>query len=103
MADQGWLALELPESEGGLEMGMVEVAVLCEQIGKRLVAAPFLSTILALGALSQPEARAIVATPTVMASCDKSEGTAVGCLAFDPAGRRLTVSEGRRAKRRVLA
>ena len=56
MADQGWLALELPESEGGLELGMVEIAVLCEQIGRRLVAAPFLSTILALGALSQPEA-----------------------------------------------
>ena len=37
MADQGWLALELPESEGGLGLGMVEVAVLCEQIGRRLV------------------------------------------------------------------
>ena len=62
MADQGWLALELPESEGGLDLGMVEIAVLCEQIGRRLVAAPFLSTILALGALSQPEARAVEAT-----------------------------------------
>ena len=50
MADQGWLALEVPEDEGGLGLGMVEVAVLCEEIGRRLVAAPFLSSVLALGA-----------------------------------------------------
>ena len=41
MADQGWLALELAEDDGGLGLGMVEVAVLCEQIGRRLVAAPY--------------------------------------------------------------
>ena len=51
MAEQGWLAIELPEDEGGLGLGMVELAVLCEEIGRRLVAAPFLPTIVALGAL----------------------------------------------------
>ena len=45
MADQGWLAIELPEDDGGLGLGMVELAVLCEEIGRRLVAAPFLPTI----------------------------------------------------------
>ena len=58
MADQGWLAIEVPEDEGGLGLGMVEVAVLCEEIGRRLVAAPFLPSVLALGALSGAEARA---------------------------------------------
>ena len=58
MADQGWLAIELPEDEGGLGLGMVEVAVLCEEIGRRLVAAPFLPSVVALGALCGPEARA---------------------------------------------
>ncbi|HEY1828251.1 MAG TPA: acyl-CoA dehydrogenase family protein [Acidimicrobiales bacterium] len=57
MADQGWLALEVPEDEGGLGLGMVEVAVLCEEIGRHLVAAPFLPTVLALGALSGEQAR----------------------------------------------
>ena len=42
MSDQGWLAIELPEDEGGLGLGLVEVAVLCEELGRRLVAAPFL-------------------------------------------------------------
>ena len=82
MADQGWLALELPENEDGLGLGMVEVAVLCEQIGRRLVAAPFLPTVLALGALCQPEARAQEESHKWREAL--SAGTAVGCLAFVP-------------------
>jgi alkylation response protein AidB-like acyl-CoA dehydrogenase len=89
MADQGWLALELPEEEGGLGLGMVEVAVLCEQIGQRLVAAPFLPTILALGALAQPGARDHVVTAQWRTSL--AEGTAVGCLAFVPDAHKLDV------------
>jgi len=96
MADQGWLALELPESEGGLDLGMVEVAVLCEQIGRRLVAAPFLSTILALGALSQPEARAVEATSAWRSAL--SDGRAVGCLAFDPTGALTATDDGDRVR-----
>jgi alkylation response protein AidB-like acyl-CoA dehydrogenase len=53
MAGQGWLAVEQPESAGGLGMGMVEVAVLCEQLGRRTAPAPFLGTILAMVALQQ--------------------------------------------------
>ena len=53
MAGQGWLAVERPESAGGLGMGMVEVAVLCEQLGRRTAPAPFLGTILAMVALQQ--------------------------------------------------
>jgi alkylation response protein AidB-like acyl-CoA dehydrogenase len=90
MADQGWLALELPESEGGLDMGMVEVAVLCEQIGRRLVAAPFLPTMLALGALMEPEARGFESTAPWRSAL--ADGNAVGCLAHDWAGA-LTVSD----------
>ena len=82
MADQGWLALEVPDDEGGLGLGMVEAAVLCEQIGRRLVAAPFLPTLLALGALSQPEARAHGVTEKWRQAL--SEGTAVGCVSFVP-------------------
>lgn len=51
MADQGWLGIEVEEEDGGLEMGMVEVAVLCEQIGRHLAPAPFLSSVLCLGAV----------------------------------------------------
>jgi alkylation response protein AidB-like acyl-CoA dehydrogenase len=82
MADQGWLALEVPEDEGGLGLGTVEVAVLCEEVGRRLVAAPFLTSVLALGALTRPEARAVGGTEEWRDAI--SGGGAVGCLAFVP-------------------
>jgi alkylation response protein AidB-like acyl-CoA dehydrogenase len=96
MADQGWLALELPEAEGGLDLGMVEIAVLCEQIGRHLVAAPFLPTILALGALSRPEARAIDITAAWRSAL--ADGGAVGCLAFDPVGTLSVTEDGERVR-----
>jgi alkylation response protein AidB-like acyl-CoA dehydrogenase len=51
MAEQGWLAVERREASGGLGMGFVEVAVLCEQIGRHLAPVPFAGTVLALHAI----------------------------------------------------
>jgi alkylation response protein AidB-like acyl-CoA dehydrogenase len=95
MADQGWLAIELPEDDGGLGLGMVELAVLCEEIGRRLVAAPFLPTIVALGALCGDEARADAGTEEWREAL--GQGDAVGCVAAAPGSDGLTVAgaEGR--------
>jgi len=90
MADQGWLAIELPEDDGGLGLGMVELAVLCEEIGRRLVAAPFLPTIVALGALCGDEARADSGTKEWREAL--GQGEAVGCVAAAPGPDRLTVA-----------
>jgi len=90
MADQGWLAIELPEDDGGLGLGMVELAVLCEEIGRRLVAAPFLPTIVALGALGGDEARADAATKEWREAL--GQGEAVGCVAAASGTDRLTVA-----------
>jgi alkylation response protein AidB-like acyl-CoA dehydrogenase len=89
MTDQGWLAIEIPEDEGGLGLGMVEMAVLCEELGRRLVAAPFLPSVMALGALCRPEARTIAGTKEWREAL--SQGTAIGCIAWAPDGR-LTVT-----------
>jgi alkylation response protein AidB-like acyl-CoA dehydrogenase len=89
MADQGWLAIELPEDDGGLGLGMVELAVLCEEIGRRLVAAPFLPTIVALGALCGDEARADAGTKEWREAL--GQGDAVGCIAAAPGADGLTV------------
>jgi alkylation response protein AidB-like acyl-CoA dehydrogenase len=89
MADQGWLATELAEEEGGLGLGLVEVAVLCEQVGRHLAPAPFLPTVLALGALGQPRARVLEVTAAWRAAL--SAGDAVGCVAFVPDPGALTV------------
>jgi alkylation response protein AidB-like acyl-CoA dehydrogenase len=52
MADQGWLAVEHPVADGGLGLGLVEMAVLCECVGAHVAPVPFLGTVLVLGALA---------------------------------------------------
>lgn len=44
MADLGWLALSVPEELGGLGMGVVEQAVLVEQLGYYLAPGAYFST-----------------------------------------------------------
>ncbi|HUY63137.1 MAG TPA: acyl-CoA dehydrogenase family protein, partial [Acidimicrobiales bacterium] len=51
MADQGWTAVEAPPEVGGLGLGAVEAAVLCEEIGRHVAPVPFTGTLLAAGAL----------------------------------------------------
>ncbi len=75
MVDQGWTGVEIPESDGGLGLGAVEVAVLLEEVGRHAAPAPFQSTVLALGALArsgvaQDHAGRLLA------------GDAVGCVAW---------------------
>ena len=85
MADQGWPAVERPESEGGLGLGLVEVAVLCEQVGRSTAPAPFLSTVLALDALCGPAAPEPAGAAGEWAGTwarALAAGEAVGCVAF---------------------
>jgi alkylation response protein AidB-like acyl-CoA dehydrogenase len=51
MVEQGWAAVAVPEAEGGLGLGPVEVAVLAEEIGAHAGPAPVVPTVLALDAL----------------------------------------------------
>ncbi|HEX2737033.1 MAG TPA: acyl-CoA dehydrogenase family protein [Acidimicrobiia bacterium] len=53
MVDQGWTGIELPERQGGLGLGPVETAVLLEEVGRHAAPAPFVSSVLALGALAR--------------------------------------------------
>ena len=52
IVEQGWLAVEVPEADGGLGMGAVEVAVLAEEVGRHAAPVPFVSCVLARGALA---------------------------------------------------
>jgi alkylation response protein AidB-like acyl-CoA dehydrogenase len=61
IADQGWLALLVPEEQGGLGLGLVEMAAVAEEMGRACLPGAFLSTLMA-GALIEragnPEQRA---------------------------------------------
>jgi alkylation response protein AidB-like acyl-CoA dehydrogenase len=89
MAEQGWLAVELPEAAGGLGLGLVETVVLCEQLGRHLAPVPFLGTVLcgvALGwAVTDGETDAATALGEVTVGTwieQLSAGDAVGAVSW---------------------
>jgi alkylation response protein AidB-like acyl-CoA dehydrogenase len=45
IADQGWTGLLVPEEFGGLGLGLVELAVIAEEMGRACLPAPFVSTL----------------------------------------------------------
>src|SRR3989338_5482817 len=51
MAQLGWLGLALPEAHGGSALGMVETAVLLDELGPAAYPGPYLPTVLAAAAL----------------------------------------------------
>jgi alkylation response protein AidB-like acyl-CoA dehydrogenase len=79
MVEQGWSAVEAPEDGGGLGLGAVEVAVLVEEIGRHVAPVPFVSTLVARGALARAGRRDWA---------DRlASGDAVGCVAWSRPGR----------------
>ncbi len=75
MVEQGWLGVELPEADGGLGLGAVEVAVLVEELGRHAAPAPFVPTVLALGAFADAGEDAWVERLL--------GGGAIACVAWD--------------------
>ncbi|HEY7649756.1 MAG TPA: acyl-CoA dehydrogenase family protein [Methylomirabilota bacterium] len=53
MAQLGWLGLPLPEVFGGSGLGMVETAIVVEEMGRAACPGPYVSTILAAGAIAE--------------------------------------------------
>src|SRR5215471_20889782 len=45
LVEQGWTGLVFGEEDGGLGLGMVEMAVAFEEMGRALVPGPYLSTV----------------------------------------------------------
>ena len=53
MAQLGWLGLSLPEDAGGSGLGMVETAILLEELGRAVYPGPYAPTILAATAIER--------------------------------------------------
>ena len=53
MAQLGWLGLSLPEEHGGSGLGMVETALLLEELGRAAYPGPYWPTMLAASALAE--------------------------------------------------
>jgi alkylation response protein AidB-like acyl-CoA dehydrogenase len=90
ICDQGWLAVALPVEAGGLGLGMVEVAVLAEEIGRHVAPVPFIESWLTLDALARAGGAAAEAWVSRLAS-----GYAVGCVGWASRGG-VTADEAQR-------
>jgi alkylation response protein AidB-like acyl-CoA dehydrogenase len=53
MAQLGWLGLSLPEAHGGSGLGMVETAILLEELGRAAYPGPYWPTMLAASAIAE--------------------------------------------------
>ena len=53
MAQLGWLGLSLPEAHGGSELGMVETALLLEELGRAAYPGPYWPTMLVASAIAE--------------------------------------------------
>jgi alkylation response protein AidB-like acyl-CoA dehydrogenase len=53
IADQGWTGLLIPEEHGGLGLGLVEMAVVAEEMGRACLPGAFLSTLFAAALIAR--------------------------------------------------
>ncbi len=50
LAEQGWLGINFPEDDGGSGLGLVDLVVLMEEMGRAVMPGPYLATVLLGGA-----------------------------------------------------
>jgi len=75
LVEQGWLAVDTAEPDGGLGLGTVEVALLLEQVGRRVAPVPYASVMVALAACRRADSAETVAR--------LSSGEATACIAWN--------------------
>jgi len=66
VAEQGWLGIHLGEEHGGLGLGMVDLAVVAEEMGRACFPGPFLGTVWAATLLAEaaPQSKYLEALTT---------------------------------------
>ncbi|CNE57274.1 acyl-CoA dehydrogenase domain-containing protein [Mycobacterium tuberculosis] len=78
LAAQGLLGLHLPEDAGGAGYGLVELAVVLEELGRAIVPGPFLPTVLASAVLNRAGHGERLSA--------LADGSAVGAVGLDAGG-----------------
>lgn len=85
LAELGWCGVHLPEPHGGLGLGPIELALLQEQMGRRLACVPFLDSTLAAALLSDVDQGGALAARWLPAL---AAGRSIATLAIEPGGAR---------------
>ena len=84
LSELGWPGIAVPEEHGGQGLGVIELAILCEELGRSLAPVPFLPSVLAATVIEQagsPEQRerwlpGLAAGETIGALGSAVDGTA---------------------------
>jgi len=85
LTDLGWTGMAIPEEYGGLGFGFVELTILMEEMGRKLLPAPFLSSVI-LGANAILNAGTDAQRKELLPGI--AEGTTRATLAFvEPSGK----------------
>jgi alkylation response protein AidB-like acyl-CoA dehydrogenase len=91
MAELGWVGIPFPEEVGGAAMGLAELTVILEELGRQLAPEPFLSTVLLAGQalkLGGSDAQQAEWLPRLTA------GEALLALAYQERGSRFELHSG---------
>lgn len=93
MAELGWCGVLLPESAGGLGLGLIELVLLQEQLGRRLACVPFFDSVaLAATVLRELPGSALAQDWLVPLAA----GQKMAALALDPSLGAAACARGRR-------
>ncbi len=85
VAEQGWLAIHLPESAGGLDLGTVELAVVAEEMGRACYPGPFLGTVWAATLLAYADGKSKHLEPLATGESKGAVALLEPDTAWDPA------------------
>ena len=103
LTENGWTGIIFDEEHGGMGLGLVEMAVAAEEMGRTLLPGPYFSTVFLAGALlnALPQART-----KVRAICEGRERATVALLEetarWDTGGVRMQLANGRLTGRKLF-
>lgn len=80
IADQGWTGILFDEEYGGSAMGLVEMAVVLEEMGRALLPGPYLSTVLLAGSAIDASGNDAQKRKHLAAICDGAAKSTLGLL-----------------------
>ena len=80
LVEQGWTGLIFSEEDGGLGLGMVEMAVAFEEMGRALVPGAFLSTVALAGSLIEKACSPVYRATRLQAICEGRSKATVALL-----------------------
>jgi alkylation response protein AidB-like acyl-CoA dehydrogenase len=102
IVDHGWTGIIFDEAHGGMGLGLVEMAVAAEEMGRALLPGPYFSTVFFAGALLQRGGLSALLAPL----CEGRKRATVALLEesarWDPEAVEMQISGGRVSGRKLF-